>query len=125
MSKYNGELVNSYVEIELGKFLKKNQDILNCTVGETILIMQATSAYITDLLQGLTTRQQQSLVVDTTLEHTKRLMLEKVGKYEESKVSEANAQPDSGAGQVDKKGRKNKAVQNSKRVRASVGSGGL
>lgn len=83
MSKYNEELVNQYVEIELGKFIKENSAKLYTTVGETILIIQATTNYINDLLQGITSREQRSLVVDATMDHTKRLMLEKVGAYEE------------------------------------------
>ncbi len=102
-NKYNEELPARFVEVELGKFLKQNQDVLNTTVGETILIIQATTNYIDDLLQGITSKEQRSLVVDSTLEHTKRLMLNKVGrKYEESKISEENAEHNSRARQVRK-----------------------
>jgi hypothetical protein len=90
MSKYNEELVSVFVEKELGKFINQNQDILHTTVGETILIIQATTAYIDDLLQGLPTREQRAMVVESTLEHTKKLMLSKVGKYEEAKNSKKN-----------------------------------
>lgn len=120
MSKYNEELPTRFVEIELGKFMKQNQDVLNTTVGETILIIQATTNYIDDLLQGMTSKEQRSLVVESTLEHTKKLMLMKVGKYsEEQKASEENAQSNDGVGQVGKAKRKKKAVQNRKPVRAS------
>jgi hypothetical protein len=119
MSKYNEELPTRFVELELGKFLKQNQDVLNTTVGETILIIQATTNYIDDLLQGMTSKEQRSLVVDSTLEHTKKLMLMKVGKYEEQKASETNAQSNDGAGQVGKKTRKAKAVHNKQSVRKS------
>lgn len=93
MSKYNEELVVSFVERELGRFINENQDCLCTTVGETILIMQATADYINDLLQGLTTKVQRSLVVDATLTHTKMLMLAKVGRYEEPKDSETPSKP--------------------------------
>jgi len=94
MSKYNEELVVQFVESELGKFIKENQSVLSTTVGETILIMGATTDYINDLLQGLSEKWQRSLVVDSTLEHTKKLMLGKVNvKYEERKaeVSKTNS----------------------------------
>jgi len=119
MSKYNEELPTRFVEIELGKFLKQNQDILNTTVGETILIIQATTNYIDDLLQGITSKEQRSLVVDSTLEHTKKLMLMKVGKYEEQKISEENVELDYRARQVGKTERKKKAVHNKQPVRKS------
>jgi hypothetical protein len=90
MRKYNDELVTTFVESEMEVFLKKNQDVLNTTVGETILITQATTNYIDDLLQGVTTKEQRALVVDQTMEFTKKLMLMKVGKYEEAGVSEKN-----------------------------------
>lgn len=94
MSKYNDELVVGFVERELGKFINQNQDCLCTTVGETILIMGATTDYINDLLQGLTNKEQRSLVVDSTIEHTKRLMMEKVGrKYVEKENSEEISQP--------------------------------
>jgi hypothetical protein len=86
MSKYEDQLVGQYVEKELGKFINQNQDVLSTTVGETILIIQATTAYCDDLLQGLTEKWQRALVVESTLEHTKKLMLEKRGfKYESEK----------------------------------------
>lgn len=122
MSKYNDELPATFVERHLAIFLKQNQDILNTTVGETILIIQATTNYIDDLLQGVTTKEQRALVVDATMEHTKRLMLAKVGKYEESKNSEKDAESNSGTRQVRKKAGQNKAVQNVKSVRASRAS---
>jgi hypothetical protein len=93
MRKYNDELVATYVESEMEVFLKKNQDVLNTTVGETILITQATTNYIDDLLQGVTTKEQRALVVDQTMEFTKKLMLMKVGKYEETEVIEENVKP--------------------------------
>lgn len=90
MGKYNEELVVQYVERELGKFITQNNEVISCTVGETILIMQACTDYINDLLQGITNREQRSLVVDKTVEHTKMLMLAKVGKYEETKNRKKN-----------------------------------
>lgn len=119
MNKYNDELPTVFVERELSNFLKKNQDILNTTVGETILIIQATTNYIDDLLQGITTKEQRSLVVDSTMAHTRMLMLAKVGKYEEQKVDQKNVEPNGRVGQVRKAARKNKAVQNKQSVRAS------
>jgi hypothetical protein len=89
MSRYNDELPATYVERELSQFINKNQDHLNCTVGECILIMQATTAYCVDLLQGITTLEQKALVVDSTIEHTKKLMLAKVGVHEEHKEPKA------------------------------------
>ena len=93
MAKYEDQLTGGYVEAELGKFINQNQDILSTTVGETILIIQATTSYIDDLLQGLTTFKQREMVVDSTLEHTKKIMLMKVGKYEEAKDSKENVKP--------------------------------
>jgi hypothetical protein len=94
MSKYNEELVNGFVERELGKFINENQDVIECTVGETILIMQATTAYCEDLLQGLSEKWQRSLVVDSTLEHTKKLMLGKRGiQYGEDESNKKAHQP--------------------------------
>lgn len=93
MSKYNEQFINSFVESELGAFINEHAGVLLTTVGETILIMGATTDYINDLLQGVTTKEQRALVVDTTLDHTKRLMLAKVGKYEESKNSEEISKP--------------------------------
>ncbi len=122
MSKYNEEFISSFVEIELGKFIKENQGILSTTVGETILIIQATTAYIDDLLQGLTTKQQRALVVDSTMEHTKMLMLAKLGKYEKVKDREKNDKSDGESGQMGQKAGKAKAVHNSKRVRKSTHS---
>lgn len=95
MSKYNEELVVGFVERELGKFINENQDCLCTTVGETILIMGAATDYINDLLQGITSKEQRSLVVDSTLEHTKYLMLAKVGKYEKSEDSQETSKPHS------------------------------
>lgn len=119
MSKYNEELPTTFVEIELGKFIKKHSDVLNTTVGETILIIQATTNYIDDLLQGVTSKQQRSLVVDSTMEHTKRLMLNKVGKnYEEQKIDQENAIVDDGVGQMGKAKRKKKAVHNFQSIRS-------
>jgi len=90
MRKYNEELVATYVEQELGAFIKQHSDKLYTTVGETILIIQATTDYIEDLLQGLTTKEQRSLVVDSTMDHTKMLMLAKVGAYEKREDSKKN-----------------------------------
>lgn len=121
MSKYEDQLTGQYIEAELGKFIKQNGDVLNTTVGETILIIQATTAYIDDLLQGLTTKSQRAMVVESTLEHTKKIMLAKVGKeYEETKTSETNAKPDRRAGQVGQKAGKAKAVHNGKRLRSGT-----
>lgn len=93
MSKYNEQLIVGYVEAELGNFIKENNAVLSTTVGETILIMGATTDFINDLLQGLTTKEQRILVVDSTLEHVKKLMLQKVGAYEEDKNSKKNDKP--------------------------------
>lgn len=92
MSKYAEELVVTYIERELGKFIHEHNTILFTTVGETILIMQATTDYINDLLQGISSREQRSLVVDSTVEHTKMLMLAKVGHYEKTKTRKTNRQ---------------------------------
>lgn len=122
MRSYNEELVGNYVEIELGAFIKQKSDVLCTTVGETILIIQATTNYIDDLLQGLTTKEQRALVVDSTMAHTKKLMLAKVGKYEEPEKSKTNDQPNTGARRSRGKTGKNQAVHNKKRVRASPNS---
>ena len=90
MSKYNDELVGQFIAREMGTFIKENHFILSTTVGETILIIQATTAYIDDMLQGTTTKEQRSLVVNSTLDHTKKLMLAKVGHYEETEDGKKN-----------------------------------
>ena len=85
-TKYEGQLVVNFVEHELGKFIRENSNILSTTVGEVILIMQTTTDFINDMLQGLPSKENQALVVESTLEHVKKLLLMKVGKYEKTKT---------------------------------------